>query len=301
MSEYVIRIEKEDFHRAKGVISPRVQQILQEIRKNACFQQKEIPFNPKLFSTKHHDRYRNQSKGNHRHHVRRSQPVEKPRTLMIGRDIPQDKRCINDNINKVTNSNYGVVSKRLKIVLDDNNLEYGISEILDKSYYQVDRSELYVELIIDIVNALNPAQRVLVQELLQRKLSESLDDETVYPHVDPVGDYENFCKIVKKKAKAVGRCNTFSRMMKRITKFFKYTPEDYYDHHENLMLKYVDNDRQVEVDIAASIETVLDCLKVIIDHYSSLRNKFQESLCSMKMEDFPSNKCRFKVLDILGR
>ena len=299
-----IRIDRETFLRAPPDLPERVRDIIDDIRRNRCFIDRGLVFDPK-YSARAYDRGRHASRGSLPAKGRRAShdlgPVRRP--TVIGGDVSRDRRCITENINKITRANYGTVSKRMKIVIDDDNLRYGVSEILDKAYEQFDRCSLYVDLILDICESLGPKQKEVLQAFLREKLDESLEDEGTYPHVDPKGDYDGFCRVVKTKTRAVGRCGAFSKMLQRVQGFFGYTPEEYYDHHEKLVFRYVNDDVgvDVDVDVAASVETLLDCLQVIVKHYNAMRNKFRRALSGVPATDFPSNKCRFKVLDILGK
>lgn len=298
MNYDTIRIDRETFLRAPPDLSDRVRDVIEEIRKNRCFIDKGLVFDPK-YSSRSYDRGRHSNKGVK---PKRSYGRDAPqRPSIIGGDVSKDKRCINENINKITTSNYRTVSKRMKLVLDDENLRYGVSEILDKAYEQFDRCNLYVDLILDICESLTPQQKGVLQAFLREKLDESLEDKGAYPHVDPASDYDGFCRVVKTKTRAVGRCGAFSKMLQRVQSFFGYSPEEYYDHHEKLVFRYVNEEMGVDVDVAASVETLLDCLQVIVKHYNNMRAKFRRAVSGLSAEDFPSNKCRFKVLDILGK
>jgi hypothetical protein len=299
-----IRIDREAFLGAAPVISDRVRVTIDEIRKNRCFAEKGIPFDPK-YAARAHDRgrYARGGVGKHKrgYNGGAQLPLAQRPPLKIVGDIPRERRCINENINKITQSNYATVSKRMKLVLDDETLKYGVGEILDKAYEQFDRCNLYVDLILDICASLTPAQRTAVQEFLREQLEESLEDHQAYPHVDPKRDYDGFCRVVKSKSRAVGRCGTFSKMLKRVQGFFGYTPDEYYEHHEKLVFRYVRDEFDIEVDVAASVETLLECLQVIVKHYAGMRSKFRRAVGGVPVDSFPSNKCKFKVLDILGK
>ena len=299
-----VRIDRDTFLRAPPDLPERVRAVIEEIRMNRCFIDRGVVFDPK-YSARAYDRGRHAPKvgaaKGRRPNLRDAGPVRRP--TVIGGDVSRDRRCITENINKITRANYGTVAKRMKIVIDDDNLRYGVSEILDKAYEQFDRCSLYVDLILDICESLGPQQKAVLQAFLREKLDESLEEDPVYPHVDPKGDYDGFCRVVKTKTRAVGRCGAFSKMLKRVQGFFGHTPEEYYDHHERLVLRYVNDDADVDVDVdvAASVENLLDCLEVIVKHYNAMRSKFRRAVSGVPAADFPSNKCRFKVLDILGK
>ena len=303
-----VRIDRETFLRAPPDLPERVRGVIDEIRKNRCFIDRGLVFDPK-YSARSHDRSRHAPRGGfpaakgRRPNHRDAGPVRRP--TVIGGDVSRDRRCITENINKITRANYGTVSRRMIIVLDDDNLRYGVSEILDKAYEQFDRCSLYVDLILDICKSLGPQQKEVLQAFLRAKLDESLEEDPVYPHVDPKGDYDGFCRVVKTKTRAVGRCGAFSKMLQKVQGFFGHTPEEYYDHHERLVFRYVNEDAGAgagaDVDVAASVETLLDCLQVIVKHYNAMKSKFRMAVSRVPAADFPSNKCRFKVLDILGK
>lgn len=301
-----IRIDREAFLRAPPVICDRVRETIDEIRKNRCFADKGVVYDPK-YAARAHDRgrYARGGVGKHKRGYNgcAQLPLAPRPALNIGANIPRERRCINESINKITKANYATVSKRMKLVLDDETLQYGVGEILDKAYEQFDRCNLYVDLILDICASLTPAQRSTVQDFLREQLEESLQDNQAYPHVDPKKDYDGFCRVLKTKTRAVGRCGTFSKMLKRVQGFFGYTPDEYYDHHEKLVFRYVQDECEcdIEVDVAASVETLLDCLQVIVKHYTAMRSKFRRAVGGVPADSFPSNKCRFKVLDILGK
>ena len=299
-----IRISREDFFRATPSVPSRVSAAIHEILKNRCFDEKTLIYDPR-HASRPHDKGR-YARGGVAKHKRgyggppHPAPEQRPQ-LTIARGIPRERRCINENINKITQANYATVSKRMKLVLDDETLKYGIGEILDKAYEQFDRCNLYVDLILDICGALTQEQRSAVQQFLKEQLEDSLQDHQGYPHVDPKKDYDGFCRVLKTKTRAVGRCGTFSKMLKRVQGLFGYTPDEYYEHHEKLVFRYVRDDLGVEVDVAASVENLLECLHVIVKHYTGMRSKFRRAVECVPVEDFPSKKCRFKVLDILGR
>ena len=291
-----VRIDRATFIAAPPDLPHKVRDVIEEIRKNRCFIDKGLVFDPK-YSARAYDRVRPKALKSRRSH-QRDPPPRRPN--VFAPDVSRTQRAIIENINKVTRANYGTVSKRMKIVLDDENLRYGVSEILDKAYEQFDRCSLYVDLILDICESLSPQQKAVLQDFLRDKLSESLQDNATYPRVDPKGDYDGFCSVVKTKTRAIGRCGAFSKLLQRVQGFFGYTPEEYYDHHERLVFRYVNEELDVDVDVAASVETLLDCLQVIVEHYNTMREKFRAAVSGFP-GDFPSNKCRFKVLDILGK
>lgn len=316
-----IRIDRDEFLSAPPEIAPRVAQIIEEIRANRCFAEKCVPYDPK-YAQRSYEKGRGAKAGGggvkakrhhahghmhgHAHHTGAgahacSFEPRRPPTV-LGGDLPRDKRCITDNINKLTLSNYATIAQRMQFVIDDKNLVYGVSEILDKAYEQFNRCNLYVNLILDIYEGLGATQQAVMKDLLREKMSESLDEADGFPHVDPVQDYDGFCRVVKSKTRAVGRCGTFSKMLQKVQSFFKHSPEDYYDHHERQVLKYVKSGAADDaVDVASSVENLLDRIEVIIKHYAAMRNKFRLVLSEIGPKDLPSNKCRFKVLDIIGK
>lgn len=292
-------------------INSRTLEIIEGIRLNPCFTEKNS--GPEIRNHCRSDRLpirgnpvfkRNQRKTcyNNAYDSNNSNSAICPKLIKSNELVSRDIRSINDGINKVTTSNYNVITKRLKLVLDDGNIIYGIGEILDKSYEQSNRCSIYVDLVFDIIDSLPTSQKQRINEMLKDRLSGSLKDACTFPRSDPVHDYDGFCKIVKTKLRAVGRCNTFSRIMSKVKTLLGYTPMEYYDHHEQLVFKYMDeNNISEDVDVAASIETILDCVQAIIQNHNHLQKRFHRSFSNISYERFPSNNCRFKILDILGK
>jgi hypothetical protein len=308
-----ITYSKDEILSAPPYLDPRVSEIIEHIKLNPCFIEKYIGT-----ESKHYNRSdKPQARGNvtfkrsqrkigytNSHDSKNGNCISAPKIIKGNELISRDIRSINDGINKVTTSNYNIISKRLKLVLDDGNIVYGIDEILDKAYEQSNRCSIYVDLVFDIIESLPTSQKQRIHELLNERLSGSLQDTCKFPRSDPVQDYDGFCKIVKSKVRTVGRCNTFSRMMGKVKTLLGYTPLEYYDHHEQLIFKYNDEENihgDVDIDITASIETILDCLQVIIQNHNSLKKRFERSFSNISYSKFPSNNCRFKILDILGK
>jgi hypothetical protein len=305
-----ITYSKEEILSAHPYLDPRVSEIIENIKLNPCFIEKFIGT-----ENKHNQRSDKQSQrgnaifkrcqrklGYNSHDSNNSNFGSAPKLIKGNELISKDIRSINEGINKVTTSNYNIITKRLKLVLDDGNIVYGIDEILDKAYEQSNRCSIYVDLVFDIIDSLPKAQKQRIHDLLNDRLSGSLQDTCTFPRSDPIKDYDGFCKIVKTKLRAVGRCNTFSRIMGKVKTLLGYSPLEYYDHHEHLIFKYTnEEDIQEDIDIAASIETILDCLQIIIQNHNSLKKRFERSFSNISYDRFPSNNCRFKILDILGK
>lgn len=301
-------IDTEAFLSAPCFVAPNVLEKLFEIKKTACFHQSKPVFDYNHAAKM--ERMRLHSKCKYKSRSRNAFTMPDRTTnygcgvvspLRVHSTISDEHRSINDIMNKMTTSNYSTLSRTMKIIMTDENILFAMEKILESSYIQTERCAVYVRLVTDICNSLSEAQMRTVKTYLRMQLQKSMDEPVTIPFVDPVKDYTVFCSVTKQKARSVGRCNAFCKFLRGFQRDLQKTPEQYFDHHTELVFQMVkQKDIGEDIDVAASIEMLLDCILIMVNHYEHLRTSFQTSLKSHDMSDFPSSRCKFKVMDILG-
>jgi hypothetical protein len=217
------------------------------------------------------------------------------------------ERSIRSDLNKITIANYDCIYRRMCFVDDVANLIFTFKAALEKSYLEPNHNMLYVRLFGDIFRSLTAETRKAALGILRTHLPtrESLVAEALRPPSDPATDYIAFCETAKVKRRIVGRCETFSGLLDvgAISDHLDFTPLDLYNEHESAMCDIIQGRFEAagEPDVVAGTEVMLESLGVMIQKHGFLHRNFRDALDTMGGAScFPSNRCRFKVMDILG-
>nr|WRJ69805.1 hypothetical protein TetV2_00356 [Oceanusvirus sp.] len=226
--------------------------------------------------------------------------------LMLANGTDKE-RSIRSDLNKITITNYDCIFNRIRFVDDVDNLIFTFKVALEKSYLEPHHNVLYVRLFRDIFRSLACETREAAFGIFKTHVPtrESLIAEALRPTSDPATDYIGFCETAKAKRRIVGRCQTFSGLLDvgAISEHIGFSPLDLYMEHESAMRDILEGRFETagDPDVVSGTEVMLESLGVMIDRHNFLQHNFKNALNVMGGTScFPSNRCRFKVMDILG-
>lgn len=226
--------------------------------------------------------------------------------LMIG-GTPSE-RTIRSDLNKLAPGNYSSVARRLRLIADLDNLSFTFRTALDKAYLEPEHNLMYINLFSDILESLGGEARGVAIEIFKGDLPTHavIRTEALRPVTDPAKNYDDFCDACRIKRRIVGRSSTFASLLDipTVSGALEATPLDVFSIHDRVMRDLV-SDTQVasdpRVDATGAVEIMLDSLESVIGKHKSLRENFRTSIDEVSIEAFPSPRCRFKIMDILGR
>ena len=228
--------------------------------------------------------------------------------VMIMGGGSSSERSIRSDLNKLSPSNYGNISRRLRFTADVDNLTFTFRTALEKAYLEPEHNALYVNLFADLLESLSKEARDLAIGIVRGEIPTDavIKTEALRPASDPVKDYDDFCETCRVKRRIVGRSSTFASLLDiaAVSRSVEATPRDVYDSHERVMRDIIDGkeeDPAGAVDRTGAVEIMLDSLGTVIGKHKHLRRAFRSSIDEMDIRSFPSPKCRFKIMDILGR
>lgn len=218
------------------------------------------------------------------------------------------ERTIRSDLNKLAPGNYGSVARRLRLIADIDNLTFTFRTALEKAYLEPEHNSLYINLFMDILESLGAEAREVAIDIVRGDLPTDIviRTEALRPVTDPAKNYDEFCDACRIKRRIVGRSSTFASLLgiPSVSGALSATPLDVFCAHERVMKDLVsDADAAADpgVDATGAVEIMLESLGSVIGKHNSLRDNFRTSIDEMTLASFPSPKCRFKIMDILGR
>lgn len=291
------------------VLEPRVAERLDEIlAKHACFSDRH--------PSKKRGHHRRSGRHGHGHGLNRSYQSSGSSHIRTIRSMPTlitcggtaSERTIRSDLNKLAPGNYGSVARRLRFIADIDNLAFTFRTALEKAYLEPEHNLLYINLFADILESLGAEAREVAIDIVRGDLPTDviIRTEALRPMTDPAKNYDEFCDACRIKRRIVGRSSTFASLLDipAVSGALQATPLDVFCTHERVMRDLVaDTDvaSNPEVDATGAVEIMLDSLGSVIGKHNSLRENFRSSINDLSMDAFPSPKCRFKIMDILGR
>lgn len=297
VEDMTTRIEREVFLSYAPETPPGFIQALSKINECQCFKKKteEIKWEKDRRSRGGSKNCRNRFVG-----PKNQTAKHTPRPRLFSSDIPMAHRVVIDSINKISDDNYKAILARLTRSLDENNIPFAVDFIMNNAYIQMERCRLFVALLTDIHRFLDSKKEFVYH--LNQKVVMSVSNDILYPKVDPLKDYDKFCQVSKMKKRDVGMCNIMSALLRSAKTEPEMSLQEFYSFYEDMTKRYMRTDNVIsteeDVDIVGSIENLLGCIKVIIDHDTKvLRQRFR--CAANDFEAIPSKKCEFLIRDIL--
>lgn len=237
--------------------------------------------------------------------------------VMITGGGTSSERSIRSDLNKLAAGNYGNISRRLRFIADIENLTFTFRTALEKAYLEPEHNVLYINLFADLLESLGSEAREAAIDIVRTELPNDIviKQEALQPYTDPAKNYDDFCETCRIKRRIVGRSSTFASLLdiNLISKTLDATPRDIYDAHERVMREIISDsgsssgsdtvsrDGSDSIDRTGAVEIMIDSLGSVIGKHSELRRTFRSSIDEIDIHSFPSPKCRFKIMDILGR
>ena len=243
--------------------------------------------------------YRNK---HHSHSLRTSRSV--PLMFQNGTD---KERLIRSDLNKITLTNYDNIFKRMRFLDEAENIQFVLNNALEKSFNEPEHDMLYIRLIGDMFRHVDQESVKVAFNVVNDNIPtiDILIGEAMQPKRDPAKDYGGFCEVCKIKRRMIGRSRTYAGLIinRDISGFIDITPLELYETHEAAMKKIVDScesEDDEDIDTGSGAETILESMQVLISKHDSLVDRFRVAMDDIGMERFPTNKCKFKILDILN-
>jgi hypothetical protein len=295
------RVTEEDFAKAsaRSTVSSKVAEAVAEILSgHACFTAVSRA------RAQNHGRRGAHAKRayrprDHHHHVQPGAAHAK-RTALGNGTVAQ--RSIRSDLNKIALANYDSIFKRFRFIDDVESLVFTFETAIEKSFLEPDHNGLYVRLFSDLLRSQSAEAREASFGVFRAHVPtrESLVAEALRPRADPATDYIAFCESAKAKRRIVGRCQTFSGLLgiRAVSDHLEMTPLDLYARHESAMRDICGGEFDASaLDVEAGTEVMLESIGVVVRRHKDLRPVFQSSIGALGTL---SNRCRFKVMDILG-
>lgn len=216
------------------------------------------------------------------------------------------ERCIRSDMNKLSAANYNVISRRIRLSLETGNLTFLLTTALEKSYCDPD-NRVYIRLFCEAFQTLAGELRSTAVDVALHHFPTEIKirEESLQPIADPSSDYDGFCNSCRVKRRIVGRSSTFAGILDIpvMSRALDVTHRDLYMSHEGVMRDIIQNGRDISpgLDTVGAVEVVVDSIGAMLANRSALISDFRSSVDKMRIESFPSMRCRFKVMDILGR
>ncbi|AUF82313.1 hypothetical protein TetV_221 [Tetraselmis virus 1] len=302
------KITIDEFVSAKeqSVISEKSKDILEVMFSSyACF---NSAIRSKQSYKKHPKKSYRSSKNNSNssyNSIRTSRSV--PLMLCNGTD---KERSIRSDLNKITETNYTSIVRRFRFVDSPEDIVFAFKTALEKSYLEPQHNVLYVRLFGDMFHFMSTDCKSTATSIVNDQIptSSSILEEALQPKTDPAQDYGQFCEICKIKRRIIGRSQVFAGMLRNdiLSQYIDTTPIDIFNAHESAIKKIVidyceDEHKSKEIDTVSGVEVILESMEAFLEKHSSFHPKFRNTIDLMGGVDrFPSNKCKFKILDILG-
>eukprot|EP00873_Tetraselmis_striata_P033974 jgi/Tetstr1/454238/TSEL_041157.t1 len=219
------------------------------------------------------------------------------------------ERAIRSDLNKLAPGNYHSVARRLRFIADIDNLTFTFRTALEKAYLEPEHNRVYVNLFGDILDSLGAGERQVAIDIVQIELPTDavVRVDALRPLTDPAKNYDAFCDAIRIKRRLVGRSSLFASLLGigAVSRSVCATPADLYHTHERVMRELVAappaSGAQAELDGVGAVEVMLESLGTVIRKHPALRRDFTTSIDEISLDVFPSAKCRFKIMDILGR
>ena len=228
--------------------------------------------------------------------------------MITGGGTPSE-RSIRGDLNKLAPGNYQNIARRLRFASDIDNLTFIFRTALEKAYLEPEHGALYINLFADLLESLGAEAREIAVGIVRGEMptEDVIMREALGPRTDPAKDYDRFCEACRVKRRIVGRSATFAGLLDvaPISRSLEATPRDVYDRHERVMRDIIgeglDEDPDIDIDRTGAVEIMIDSLGTVVRRRSDLRRAFRASIDELDIRTFPSSKCRFKIMDILGR
>lgn len=243
--------------------------------------------------------------------------ASKPRAAIFNADATGAARCVLATLNKLNKSNFHKVSAAMRLVLEQEDLPRAASSVLHAAYSQKSRSDVFVTLVNDMWRqwAAERPRTLILEEMRSEVVSctTGLSEHLLFPKADPAVDYGHFCDVTKAKQHALGRCLTHVALIKRVgPELLETTPQQYFAAHADaltalLSMAGVERAREgarpagaEPPDVTASIETLFDCLGIVVTGFAETRPLLRQALCPSVVQSLPSKRCVFKARDLLS-
>lgn len=231
-------------------------------------------------------------------------PPPRARAHPASSEPPSSDRIVRASLNKLTGSNYTSISRRVIFIASSDNVAFIIRTGLEKAYLEPNHSPLYVRLFKDVLDSVDSSTRAVALAVFVSELPTdvAMMAEVLLPTTDPVNRYDEFCATCKIRRRIVGRSATFCGLLQvpSIADHLGATPADVYHTHERVLrtlLVHTGGD----LDSHGAIEVILESIGAIICRHSNSLISFRAVIKEIPVDSFPTSKCRFKVLDILGK
>ncbi len=276
------------------VLDPRVAQRLEQILgSHPCFD----------------DRHAMAKRRCHKRGGRLQRHVAGTPHIRSGRSTPavSSERTIRSDLNKLAPANYASIARRLRFVASVDNLAFTFRTALEKAYIEPEHNILYINLFADILESLASEARIVAINVVRNELPTVgvIRSEALRPMTDPAKNYDAFCDACRIKRRLVGRSSTFASLLELpALSSIDATPLDVYQSHERVLRDLI-SDAEIaadsEIDSIGAVEIMIDSLAGVISRRNNLRRNFKEYIDEITLDAFPSRKCRFKIMDILGK
>jgi hypothetical protein len=227
---------------------------------------------------------------------------------------------LNSILNKITNNNYNKLKDEILELVDFIDIEYIIECIFNYSSFQIEYSDIYVNLLVYINYKYN------LIKYLNNEISNFMNSKWYYLKADfEIDDdmsddevYDNYCKTVADKKAIIHRFTTYISLIKKLDldvninnisnygfKLFKIIVKkdlEFIETSNNERNKELFDKRNFKYDIYFEfIKTLIisnkkyfrKYKKEFIENYNKIINLYESKLISAKI--------KFKVLDILEK
>lgn len=258
------------------------------------------------------ERSRSKKHGHHHNGHRKNRRYSGSASIKVSHSMPvllsngtSTERAIRSDLNKLAVSNYDLILRRLRFV-SDCDIKFTVTSALEKSYLDPSHNTLYVRLFSDLFDTLNADTREQAVGIVKEQMPsvEVLRQEVMVPRTDPVRDYDKFCNICKMKRRVIGRCSTFANLLGSplISESIHASPDDVYESHEIVLKDIIKSSGNVgdDTDFEGAVEIMLDSIATVTQTSNRIIGRFRDVVEDIGVDSFPSNRSRFKIMDILG-
>ena len=266
----------------------------------------------------HHNRdrghgWKHQPTGNFDGRSPSTAPRNMARPAIFNNETGEERR-IQCDLNKLSQQNYTRIVSRIRFSISLKNLDMVFEKLLAKAYSEPQHNGLYVNMIVELCQNMTAAERSAALQRLDGDINQTLlglQDSVRFPCTDPAQNYEQFCAVGKMKRDVIGRCETHVSLTRcqALSDGFSHGASDIFEAHAaalaSLLTLSLEPDANASrltntvLDIETSIETLLECVGIILGKYQDLVTRFKEVVTDTRLARFPSNRCRFKLNDLL--
>lgn len=306
----IVTYDIDDFNKLKAscvhqhVIISKISKILEPF---TCFQEKT---NDKFHdirqkhTNRYHSYHRNSSHHIHNMHNTHNNTIHnnqarKPLKICSGDD---KHRQVIGIINKITNVNFDIVSKKLVGFVNENNVVDTINLLFEASF----REHMYIDLYIKMIQRLCSQFPFIVQQVIEdfaRLYIPSIQSDFDKLTHTMVSDYDNFCNDQKLKIYIIGKLKlTLNILQKFKHQYITYT--DIITNLVSLLKYYVENNINHDINACKNLqELVVQMIYEFVAYVPQNEYEYEAivQFLNSDIADTCSIRCKFKLKDIFDK